>query len=65
MRGLRFHVFQRVVAFGLQNQESLAAASRPDDKIGQILVVLAVVQIGDRKSKSSVLDKRVYQLAVV
>ena len=50
--GLGLHVHKRVIAFGFQDQVAFPVARQPDEKIRQIVVMLAVVQVGDSEAKA-------------
>src|SRR5271157_4683091 len=60
-----FHIFKRVVAFGLQDHVDLRFIFQSNDEVWHVVVHLAVVQVRDSESETCVFDERMHRVVLV
>lgn len=56
-RGLLLHFLEPIVPLGLEDRREVRPVAEPDQEIRHVVVRLAVVQVGDRKTAVIVLDE--------
>lgn len=60
--GLGLHLFQFVLALDLENQVARGIALEPDDEVGNVVMGLSIVQVGNREPEPRVLHKGLHQI---
>ncbi len=60
LRGCLFDLQERIIALRLQNEITLIRRVQTDDKIGLVIVHLAVMEIWDGEAETGILHKRTH-----